>query len=121
MGIRIQVLAITASLFVIIWIITLVRQRKLREEYSMVWLAGSLVLIVFSVWRNLLDIIADFVGVYYAPAILLLVAIFFGGLGFLHFSVVISKQAEQIKTMAQDIAMLRNRLEVTATERRPES
>ncbi len=100
MDLRIQILAITASLLVIILVVSLIRKRKLREEYSLVWLAGGLVLLLFSIWRDLLDMVAQLVGVHYAPAILLLVTILFGGMGFLHFSVVISAQAEQHKNMA---------------------
>lgn len=111
MGTRVQILSIVASILVIGLIIHLIRQRKLREEYSIIWLAGSVVLIIFSVWRGLLDIIAQFVGVYYAPAILLLIGIFFAALGFLHFTVVISKQADQNKTMAQEIALLKARID----------
>ena len=111
MGVRIHILSIIASILVIMLIIYLVRKRKLREEYSIMWLIGSVVLIVFSIWRRLLDIIAGFVGVYYAPAVLLLVGIFFGVLIFLHFTVVISKQADQNKTMAQEIALIQARLE----------
>lgn len=111
MATRIQILAITASILVILLIIHLIRRRKLREEYSIMWLVGSCVLIVFSVWRRLLDIIAEFVGVYYAPAILLLVGIFFGVLIFLHFTVVISKQADENKIMAQEIALLKARID----------
>jgi hypothetical protein len=108
---RIQILSIVASILVIILIVYLIRRRKLREEYSIMWLVGSFALIVFSVWRSLLDIIADFVGVYYAPAILLLVGIFFGVLIFLHLTVVISKLADNNKTMAQEIAFLKARMD----------
>lgn len=107
----IHILSVVASIFVIILIVSLIRQRKLREEYSIVWLVGSVVLLVFAVWRDLLDVIADLVGVYYAPAILLLVGIFFAALIFLHFTVVISRQTDEAKTMAQEIAMLKERLD----------
>lgn len=111
---RIQILSIVGSILVIILIIHLIRQRKLHEEYSIMWLVGSFVLIIFSVWRRLLDIIAEFVGVYYAPAILLLVGIFFGVLIFLHFTVVISRQADENKIMAQEIALLEARIDELA-------
>lgn len=107
----IQIISIAVSVLIIVFILSLIRQRRLREEYSMMWLLGSLVLILFSVWRGLLDIIADFVGVVYAPAILLLIGIFFGVLMFLHFTVVLSKQADENKSLAQEVALLRNRIE----------
>ncbi len=116
MSLRIQILAIVACFFIIFFIISLIRKRKLREEYSIMWLIGSSVLIIFAIWRDLLDIIAKAVGVYYAPAILLLVILFFGILMFLHITVVISKQTDQNKNMAQEIALLKNKIE-TLTEK----
>lgn len=111
MGDRVQILAITVSVVIIILIIGLIRQRRLREEYSIIWLAAGLSLIVFSVWRGLLDRIAAFIGVYYAPAVLLLVGLLFGMLAFLHLTIVISKHANQNRTLAQEIALLKAEIE----------
>jgi hypothetical protein len=107
---RIQIIAVTASVLVVLMVIHLIRRRRLRMEYSFVWLLGSAVLILFSLWRDLLEIIADFIGVYYSPAILLLVAIFAAALGFLHFSVAMSKQTDDNKRLVQEVALLRRRL-----------
>jgi hypothetical protein len=111
MGIRIQILAILASIGLVLWVIHLVRKRSLRAEYSIVWLIGTTCLLILSLWRGLLDKVAALAGVYYAPAILLMVVIFFGVLAFLHLSVVLSRQADSNKVMAQEIALLRCRLE----------
>ncbi len=111
-GSRIQIIAVTASVMVVLMVVHLIRSRRLRMEYGFVWLLGSAVLILFSLWRDLLDIIADFIGVYYSPAILLLVAIFVAALSFLHFSVAMSKQAEDNKRLVQEVALLRRRLEL---------
>jgi hypothetical protein len=107
----IQIISIVSSILIILFVISLIRQRKLREEYSILWIVGGLVLIVFSVWRSLVDILAGLVGVAYAPAIILLTGIFFGVLMFMHFTVVISKLSDQNKTLVQEIALLKNRLE----------
>jgi hypothetical protein len=106
----IQVISVFASLALIAFVVSLIRRRKLREEYSILWIAGSAVLALFSAWRSLVDIIARLVGVAYAPAILLLIGIFFGVLMFLHITVVVSKHADQNKTLAQEIALLRNKI-----------
>jgi hypothetical protein len=110
-GTRIQLLALVASVLVIVFIVGLIRQRKLREEYSIMWFIASLVLVIFAAWRNLLDLIASLVGVYYAPAVLLLVGLFFGVLMFLHVTVIISKHSNQTKALSQKIALLEERLE----------
>jgi hypothetical protein len=111
MGTRVQVLAITVSVLLIILIIGLIRKRKLREEYSIIWLAAGFVLILFSIWRDLLDRIAAVIGVYYAPAVLLLVGLLFGALAFLHLTVVISRFADQNRVLAQEMALLKEKLE----------
>lgn len=111
MGFRIQVLAVIASIALVLLVIHLMRKRSLRAEYSILWLIGTIGLLVLSLWRELLDKIANLAGVYYAPAILLMVMIFFGVLAMLHLSIVISRQADANKTITQEMALLRNRLE----------
>lgn len=111
MEIRVQILAITGSIALMLVVIHLIRRRTLRAEYGILWLLGTVALLVISIWRGLLDRIAALIGVYYAPAVLLLVGIFFGILAFLHLTVVLSKQSDKSKRLAQDLALLRERLE----------
>lgn len=117
---RVQILAVTISLLIILLVIHLIRRKQLRVEYSIVWLFGSSLLIFFSVWRDFLDIVADFLGIFYAPALLLLIVILVGTLGFLHFSVKMSKQAEYNKKMAQKVALLQHRVEELSNMELPE-
>ncbi len=114
----IQIISILVCILIIALVLSLIRQRRLREEHSIMWLVGSLVLILFSVWRGLLDIIAAAVGVNYPPSILLLIGIFFAVVMFLHFTVLLSKQADVNKTLAQEVALLRNRIEEIEQGRR---
>jgi len=110
MEMRIQIIAITASAGLMLWVLHLIRQRILRAEYGIIWLAGTAALVIVSIWRGLLDRIANLVGVYYAPAVLLLVGIFFGILGFLHMTVALSRLADQQKKLAQELALLQENL-----------
>ena len=93
------------------FIFRLITKGKLREEYSIVWIVCTLILMVFSFWRDGLDIIAKGLGVYYAPALVFLAAIFAIIIFLVHLSVVNSKQQRQIKDLTQDIALLKNKLE----------
>ena len=111
MGIRVQIIAIAASIGLNLAVIELIRRRTLRAECAIVWVTGTASLLVLAVWRDLLDIVAEFVGVVYAPAILLLAGIFFGVLALLHQTVVISQQKDQIKTLAQEVTLIRQELE----------
>ena len=109
---RIQIVAIIASLLLMIVIFELIRRKKLREKYSLIWFGASLATILFSVWRSLLDHVAALLGVAYPPALLFLVAMFFGMILLIHFSVVISDLTEQNKTLAQEIALLKATIEL---------
>lgn len=107
---RIQILSITGSSLLLVFIIELVRKRKLKVEYSILWLVASIAVVALSIFRPLLDWFGHTVGVYYAPAALFLVAIFFGILLFIHFSTVITKLSNDTTTLAQKIALLEDEL-----------
>ena len=102
----IQVAAITCALLLLALVLEMVRRRKLTEEHSLIWIAGAVALLVLSVWRNLLDSAARLVGVYYPPALLLLALTGFVFLVSLYFSVVISRQRQDIERMVEELALL---------------
>jgi hypothetical protein len=106
----IQFVAVGVSTCLLVLVIELVRRRKLTEEYSFIWLLCAAALIVLSLWRRLLDVSAKWLGVYYPPAVLLLVLIFFAFVASLYFSVVISTQRRQIEHLVEEIALLDARL-----------
>ena len=108
---RIQVFAILASAAVCIVIVELVRKKKLMEKYLLIWIFSTVILITLSLWRNFLERLADFLGVYYAPTALFIV-LSFCALGLLvHFSIAISKLTEQNKVLAQEVALLKYKLQ----------
>jgi hypothetical protein len=103
---RLQILAIivTAGLFVLVF--ELVRQRRLLERYALLWLFSSAVLLGLSIWRGALEELASAVGIFYAPSALFAVAFGFVLILLLHFSLVISRLAEQSKVLAQRVGLL---------------
>ncbi len=110
MNSEIQIIAIAVSVIVMLFIFYLIRQRRLREEYALLWFAAGLGLIVFSVWRGLLDEIALYVGIAYSPSLLLLGTIILGFLLAMHFSISLSRLMEQNKRLAQEVALLHYQL-----------
>jgi len=109
----VQIIAITVSGVIFVIIIELIRRNRLKERYSLIWLAASVILIVFSIWRGLLHSIALAIGVYYPPSFLFLLAIFFLLLLLLHFSVILSSLSENNKRLAQEIGILKEGLSDT--------
>ena len=102
----VQIVAFMVSSALLIAVIELVRRRRLREEYAFVWLVAAAALMGLSVWRNTLNIAANWLGVYYPPAVLLLGVIFVVFVGSLYFAVVISRQRRQIDELVEELALL---------------
>lgn len=113
----IQIVVFCASLGLFLVILELVRRGKLKERFALLWLFSAAVLIVFSIWENLLEILARTIGIYYAPSILLPIIIFFAVILFIYFSIIISRQSEQLKNLAQKIALLEQELRKKTSDR----
>ena len=88
----------------------LIRSRRLRERYALLWLLTGVVLLVLSLWRGGLNPIAGWFGISgYPPAILFAVGILFILLVLLHYSTVISRLSDQSTLLAQRLALLEER------------
>ena len=108
---RIQFISIVISLSMFLFVFNLVRKRKLKTEYSLIWLIVSIVFIVFSLWKNGIDWLAGVMGIAYAPSVLFLLLLFGIIMLLIEFSLIISKQAEKIKILAQEIGLIKHELE----------
>lgn len=107
---QIQLVAITVSLLLFLFIMYLIRSQRLKEEYSLLWIFFSLVFVVLSFWRSGLDHISGFLGVAYPPAALFMVLLMAVFLILIEFSVIISKLSNKNKRVAQEIALLKYEL-----------
>lgn len=105
-----QIFAIIGSLALMALIIDFIRRGLLKEKYSVLWIASSLVITILSLKKAILDSVAGFFGVAYPPSFLFLVALFFVMLILLHFSVVISILHEKNKMLTQDLTLLKTAL-----------
>ena len=109
--VKISILASIASLVPLLVVLELIRGRKLKERYALLWLLTGLVLLVLSAWRGGLQTIAGWMGVStYPPAILFAVATLFVIIVLLYYSTVLSRLADQNTLLAQQVALLEERL-----------
>jgi len=108
---RVQVFAFGSALALLAFLAWLIKRRHLKEEYSLLWVGTSVLIMALALWRGSLDRLASLLGIYYPPAALFLVLL--GGmlLILLHFSIALSAQKEQIRGLAQEVALLRERIE----------
>jgi len=105
-----SVAATIASILLLLIVFELIRGRRLKERYALLWIATGLVLLVLSAWRGGLNTIAGWVGVStYPPAILFAVAILFVIVVLLYYSTVLSKLVDQNTILAQRLALLEQR------------
>ena len=108
---RIQIFSVLvmAGLFALVF--ELVRRRRLMERYALLWLFSATVLLALAVWKDLLEVLSNAVGIYYAPSALFAAALGFVLILMLHFSLVISRLTDQIKLLAQRVGIMQNELD----------
>jgi len=107
---RVEIISLLGSLGLLGLIIELVRRRKLGEAYSLLWLLTGATLVVLSLWRELLDVLARMVGIFYPPTALFVVGFGFVLLILLQFSVMVSRLSDENRSLSQRLAILDWRL-----------
>jgi hypothetical protein len=108
---KVSLIAVAASLLLLGVVVELIRSRRLRERYALLWLLTGIVLLALSAWRGGLNTIAGWVGVEtYPPAVLFAVALLFVLAVLLHYSTVLSKVTDQNVILAQRVALLEQQL-----------
>jgi hypothetical protein len=104
---RVSIIAAVASVLLLLFVFELIRTRRLRERYALLWLLTGFVILALSLWRGGLNTIAGWAGVEtYPPAVLFAIGSLFILAVLLHYSTVISKLSDQNVILAQRLALL---------------
>jgi hypothetical protein len=107
----VSVIGAISSFVLVLVVLELIRTRRLRERYALLWLLTGIVLTVLAAWRSGLNTIAGWLGVRgYPPAVLFAVGVFFILAVLLHYSTVLSRLSDQNTVLAQKLALLEQRL-----------
>jgi len=93
------------------FVIWLVRERRLREKYALLWLFTSLFIILLTMSRRVLEVAALSIGIYYPPSLLFLVGVLFLLMVAIGHSVSLSRLSESNHNLAQEVALLRKQVE----------
>jgi len=102
----IQILSIFGSLAFLVLIISLIRIRRLKEEYAILWLFFGLIFLFLSIFRKSLEFISSILGIAYPPAALFLILILAVITILIHFSVVVSRMKDKQRQLAQQLALM---------------
>jgi hypothetical protein len=106
----IQIISIAGSLVLFIFLIFLIRKKKLKEEYAILWLAIFLVFLILSIFRGLIDNLSNFLRIQYQPASLFIILIVGLFVLMLHFSIVISDMKTKINKLVVNLTLLEEKL-----------
>ena len=103
--------AVVIALVVIFYI----RRWRLREEYSLLWLFLSAALVILTIDQGVMEWAADRLHVAYSPAVLFFLALAFVAVMLFHYSLEISRLSDQNKMLAQEMSLLRAKLETAGS------
>ena len=95
------ILAILVCTFVIIQ----VRHQRMKERYAALWLIIGAIIIVLGAFPNLLNGVADFVGVALPVNLLFLLSVLMGVS--IHLTLELSRLSEKTRILAEEVAILK--------------
>ena len=107
---RAHLLLVLMTLGIVGFVLHLVRSSRLRAKYAMLWTTVGVGLIVLAAFPALLDRTALEVGIYYPPAAFLMAAVAFLFVLSVHFSYELSRLEERTRTLAEEVALLRDEI-----------
>ena len=103
---RTQVIGFISAVLLLGVVLNLVRRRRLREEYSWLWLAAALFYLVMAIKPDIINMLSGFLGITNDITTLTFFGLLFFVLILIHYSVKLSILTNQIKDVAQQIAIL---------------
>lgn len=104
-------LAIALSFALVITVLWLVRRRALREEYTPVWMGVALMLFIVSIRLDLLYALTRMIGAWTVSSTIFFLGEVFLVVICLNYAVRLSRATLQLKNLAQEVALLRARLD----------
>ena len=101
-----RLIAIGGSLVLLVFIVELVRRRRLKEEYSVLWIATGLALLLLSAWYSLLVKVTNLIGGVAPSSTLFFFGLLFVMAMLLHFSVRTSQLERRLTALIQEVGLL---------------
>ena len=106
-----KIFALLVSILVFVIVVDMVRRRRLREEYSVLWLATSVIMFVLVLRYDWLVSLTALIGAGLPTTTLFLFSIIFLMLLCVQFCIKISKLTDQVKNLSQENALLRQEVD----------
>jgi hypothetical protein len=118
---NLRIIAILGSLVLLAFIVELVRRRRLKEEYSVLWVATAVLLLLLAAWSGLLRDLTHLIGAISQASTIYFFSLIFVVFLLLHFSVRVSSLERRVVVLLQELALLGERSAQSAEEERRET
>ncbi len=104
-----RMVLVALAVFFLCVTVEMIRRRKLKEEYAMLWLGASLVLVVLAIFPWITFWLNRTLGINYLTLVVIACFLFLAVI-VMHYATVLSAQSEHIRQLAQQVALLREKL-----------
>jgi hypothetical protein len=108
-----RILILVLSLGILAFTIELIRRRRLREEYALLWILTGTVVLIFAMFPRMLYFLSELYGLHHLTTLLFVTFLFLLTI-ILHYSTVISRITERETELAQRLAILEFKIQELA-------
>ena len=117
---RTQVIAAIGAVLLALFVLDLVRRRRLSEEYSLLWVAATAVMALLGFSTPLLRFITHALGMMFESSTVFAVGLAFAIFMLLYLSVKMSRLTQEHLAVTREVALLRHELERLVPDERRE-
>lgn len=108
---KLNILTAVVGLLVLAVILELLRRRRLREKYAVLWIVVGLGVVPLAIFPRGLDWVASVLGVASGVSLVLFMGLVLLLLICIHLSWEVSQLEEETRTLSEEIALIRTRLD----------
>ena len=108
---RAQLLAALLAVAVAVWVVDLVRRRRLSEEYSLLSLVAVCGVLVLAFWTKGVTWLTHRFGALYETSVIFFFGLVFAFLALVYYATKLTALTQEVRRLAQETALLRLRLE----------
>lgn len=108
MSILVNIATIFVGVGLISYVMGLIVKKRMSESQSVLWIGIGIVAVILGIFPSLIPFIAEMLGIWYAPSVLLLVATIGLLLILFRSTIVVSEHADEIHELTIQIALLKD-------------
>ncbi|WP_454192436.1 DUF2304 domain-containing protein [Paenibacillus sp. Marseille-Q7038] len=111
MNLNVYFVSFCISLAFATTILYLIRKRKLKEQYALLWLLMSAIMMILSLFPSILDELAVRIHIFYAPSLLYLLSVVAILFILLHLTITVSSLTNRVVVLTQTLGLQEDRIQ----------